>query len=141
MPMLNLNRNVDNYKKNQVATATGGQLIIMLYDGAIRFLKKSLKDIENKDMEASHNHITRARKIVLELMFSLDMDKGGEIAGNLYELYFFINQELIKANLKKDGDVIDECITLLDDLRSTWKDVLNQKTGQAEPATGIDIKN
>ncbi len=140
--MLNLNRNVDNYKKNQVATATGGQLIIMLYDGAIRFLKKSLKDIDEKNVEASHNHITRARKIVLELMFSLDMDKGGEIAQNLYELYFFMNQELIRANMKKDKDVIDQCIVLLNDLRATWKDVIKQKEDTSEPvASGIDIKN
>ena len=121
-----MNKKADLYRKNQIATASEGQLIIMLYDGAIRFLKKAKVSMSEKDVEQSHEAITRARKIVLELMFSLDMEKGGDISRNLYELYFFLNQELIKANIKKDRDVLDDCLEIITNLRSTWKQVIEK---------------
>jgi flagellar protein FliS len=124
--MLNPGRNAENYRRNQITTASEGQLIIMLYDGALRFLSRAKVAVEEKNIEESHVFLTKTRKIVLELMFSLDMEKGGTIAKNLYELYFFINQELIKANIKKDTDIIDNCHTILKELRETWKQVVDK---------------
>lgn len=124
--MQTMNRKADLYRKNQIATASEGQLIIMLYDGAIRFLKKAKNSMLEKDVEQSHEAITRARKIVLELMFSLDMEKGGDISRNLYELYFFLNQELIKANIKKDEVILDDCLEIITNLRTTWKQVIEK---------------
>ncbi|MCK9223908.1 MAG: flagellar export chaperone FliS [Candidatus Muirbacterium halophilum] len=124
--MLNLGKNAENYRRNQITTASEGQLIIMLYDGALRFLSRAKSAVEEKNIEESHIFITKTRKIVLELMFSLDMDKGGSIAKNLYELYFFINQELIKANIKKDTNILDNCHIILKELRETWKQVVEK---------------
>ncbi|PLX18715.1 MAG: flagellar export chaperone FliS [Candidatus Muiribacterium halophilum] len=126
MNMQTMNQKADLYRKNQIATASEGQLIIMLYDGAIRFLKKAKTSMKEKDIEQSHEAITRARKIVLELMFSLDMEKGGDISRNLYELYFFLNQELIKANIKKDSEILNDCLEIITNLRSTWKQVIEK---------------
>lgn len=126
MNMQTMNKKADLYRKNQIATASEGQLIIMLYDGAIRFLKKAKTAMDEKDVEQSHEAITRARKIVLELMFSLDMEKGGDISRNLYELYFFLNQELIKANIKKDSVILDDCLEIITNLRTTWKQVIEK---------------
>ncbi|MGM0607899.1 MAG: flagellar export chaperone FliS [Candidatus Muiribacteriota bacterium] len=147
--MLNFKRNAQSYRKNQIATASEGQLILMLYDGALRFLSQASSAVEEKDTEKSHNLITKSRKIVLELMFSLDMDKGGEISQNLYNLYFFINKQLIQANLKKDKDIINECYQLLKELRDTWKQVIEKdrkekiekNDGNLGTGSKIDIKN
>lgn len=124
--MLNLGNKAEAYRRNQITTASEGQLIIMLYDGALRFLSRAGQAVIEKNIEESHMFITKTRKIVLELMFSLDMEKGGSISKNLYELYFFINQELIKANIKKDKDIIDNCHGILKDLRDTWKQVVEK---------------
>ncbi|MFA5479038.1 MAG: flagellar export chaperone FliS [Candidatus Muiribacteriota bacterium] len=146
--MLNFDRGAENYRKNQVATATEGQLILMLYDGALRFLTRAKTAIDEKNTPESHNYITKARRIILELMVSLDMEKGGEISKNLNSLYFFINQELIKANIKKDKEILDECFGLIKELRETWKEVIEknkkENTVSVESQTQtkkIDIKN
>jgi len=132
MNMQTMNRKADLYRKNQIATASEGQLIIMLYDGAIRFLRKAKTSMIEKDVEQSHEAITRARKIVLELMFSLDMEKGEDISRNLYELYFFLNQELIKANIKKDTVILDDCLEIITNLRTTWKQVIEKSKKTTE---------
>ncbi|NLY10217.1 MAG: flagellar export chaperone FliS [Firmicutes bacterium] len=112
------------YKKTQVATASPGELLLLLFDGAIRFANQAKHFIEKKDLAAAHDKLCRAQDIVAELMFSLDRDVG-EIADNLYQLYDYIFNRLVEANVSKDISIVDECIHFLTDLRDTWRQVVD----------------
>jgi flagellar protein FliS len=109
------------YQNAAVTTQSKGRLIVLLYDGAIKFLKLAIKDLEAGNYEAKGRHISRARDIINELNAVLDTDAGGEIAANLRKLYCFMNDRLSEANAKRDPQMIREVITLMDQLNESWK--------------------
>ena len=109
------------YKETAITTQTPGRLIVMLYDGAIKFLKLAIKEIEAKNPEAKGNYISRAIDILFELNAVLDMEAGGEVAMNLRKLYFFMSRHLTQANIKQDTGKIEEVIGLLEELNQSWK--------------------
>lgn len=109
------------YQDTAIATQSKGRLIVMLYDGALKFLKLAIKEAEANNYEAKGNYITKAIDIINELNAVLDMDAGGEIAGNLRKLYFFMNDRLSQAHVKNDPHMIIEVITLLEELNQVWK--------------------
>jgi len=113
------------YKKTQVSTASQGDLLLMLFDGAIRFANQGRQAIAEQDMEQANVKLLRAQDIVTELMISLDLDQG-EIAENLYQLYSFIYELLVEANIKKDVNLIDQAVRFLTELRDTWRQVVAQ---------------
>ncbi|NLM36671.1 MAG: flagellar export chaperone FliS [Firmicutes bacterium] len=107
------------YRQTQVETAGPLELIIMLYDGAIRFGNQAKVAIEGKNYGEANRLIQRVQAIVDELNFSLNMD-AGEIAVNLRNLYDFIMAKLVEANVKKDIAIIDQTVHLLSELRGSW---------------------
>ena len=109
------------YQDASVTTQSRGNLIVMLYEGAVKFLKLAVKEIDEKDPEAKGKYIVKAQDIINELNNVLDMDAGGEIAANLRRLYLFMNQRLSEANLKQDPQKIREVIALLEELNQGWK--------------------
>lgn len=111
------------YKKTQVSIASQGELIIMLFDGAIKFANQAKELILQRDFAGANNRIIRTQDIVNELIYSLDFDTG-EIAHNLFQLYTYINDLLIQANIKKDNDRLDEALNFLEQLRDTWRQVV-----------------
>lgn len=113
------------YKKNQIETASPEEILIMLYDGAIRFLLVAKKAHEEKDLEKYHNHLIKAQHIILEFMNTLDMEVGGEIALNLYRLYEYLHHRLVQANIKKDVAMIDEVVDHLRGLKTTWEEAIH----------------
>lgn len=117
------------YKKTQVSTASQGDLLLMLFDGAIRFANQGRQAIAEQDMEQANVKLLRAQDIVTELMISLDLDQG-EIAENLYQLYSFIYELLVEANIKKDVNLIDQAVRFLTELRDTWRQVVAQVDGR-----------
>lgn len=117
------------YKKTQVATASQGDLLLMLFDGAIRFANQGRQCIVEQDMEQANVKLLRAQDVLTELMISLDLDQG-EIAENLYQLYNFIYELLVEANIKKDVDLIDQAVRFLTELRDTWRQVVAQVDGR-----------
>ena len=116
-------RNAHNeYRSNHVETADPKQLIIMLYDGALRFLDKALGTIEDyKQYDEANRNILRAQDIITELMVSLDMDRGGEIANNLMSLYSFMKKELLEANVNKEKKGVQQVIKMLTELKEAWE--------------------
>lgn len=118
----------EKYKKAGVQTASGGKLILMLYDGAIKFLNQSLEGLKEKKYDVVNNNIIKGQNILTELMLSLNMNVG-EIAENLYSLYDYMNRRLIEANIKKDGEIIKEILGMLTDLRATWEEAI-KRSGQ-----------
>ncbi|OXT08757.1 flagellar export chaperone FliS [Thermoanaerobacterium thermosaccharolyticum] len=106
------------YKRNSIMTASPEELVMMLYNGIIRFVNEAKQAIDDKNIERAHNSITRAQDIVLELMSTLDMQY--DISKNLYSIYDYISRRLIEANLKKDKVALDEVESLVSDLKDTW---------------------
>ncbi|RME90974.1 MAG: flagellar export chaperone FliS [Candidatus Hydrogenedentota bacterium] len=112
------------YKSSQVETASQQELIVMLYDGAIRFLDEAAKNADDfKKYDIVNRNILKAQDIITELMLSLDMDKGGEIAQNLFNLYAFMKKELLEANIEKSREKIEGVIKLLKELREAWAQI------------------
>ena len=111
------------YQQTAVGTQSKGRLIVMLYDGALKFMKLAIKKLEEGDYAAKGLYINRAQDIISELNAVLDMESGGEIAQNLRKLYLFMNRRLREANTKRDPEIIREVITLMEELNQSWKAV------------------
>ena len=109
------------YQENVVSTQSKGRLIVMLYEGAIKFMKLAIMEMENKNYEAKGRYINRALDIINELNVVLDMDAGGEVAYNLRQLYLFMNKHLSKANIQCDPQLVRDVIKLMEVLNQGWK--------------------
>ena len=121
----------DKYKETQIKTASQGKLIIMLYNGAIKFLTQAKEGMEKNEIEESHNLIVRAQDIIMELLLSLNMN-AGELAGKLYNLYLYMNKRLMEANVYKNIEPIDEIITMLTELKEVWTQVSGKNPSAPE---------
>ncbi len=108
------------YQKNAVNGASPLQLVIMLYDGALRFMEAGKHAMRKGDLEKQNQSLQRAQKIVRELTSCLDVKEGGEIGKNLFSLYVYVNNELVRANVEDSAEPIDRCIRILSDLRESW---------------------
>ena len=109
------------YQNAAITTQSKGRLIVLLYDGAIKFMKLAIKELEAHNYEAKGRFIGRAQDIINELNAVLDMETGGEIAANLRKLYCFMNRRLSEANTNRDPQMIREVITLMEELNQSWK--------------------
>ena len=118
------------YQKTQIETADHGKLLLMLYDGALRFLGRAGKALEDKDMEKASQNLLRTQDIVAELMSSLDIDSG-EIAVSLFRLYEYLYYLLVQANMKKDKDLLPQVESMLIELRDTWQKVVGHTPSDA----------
>jgi flagellar protein FliS len=109
------------YQDSAVTTQSKGRLIVLLYDGAIKFMKLAIKELEANNFEAKGKYINKAQDIINELNAVLDMNAGGDIANNLRKLYSFMSNRLSEANLKRDPKIIREVIELMEELNQSWK--------------------
>lgn len=109
------------YQDNAVTTQSRGRLIVLLYEGAIKFMKLAIREIEADNHEAKGRYIVKAQDIVNELNAVLDMDAGGAVASNLRRLYLYMNKRLCEANMKRDPQIIREVIGLMEELNQSWK--------------------
>ncbi len=112
--------NVNQYQQNQVSTASPEQILLMLYDGAIRFTRQAIKGIEGSNHALKGYGISKALAIIVEFSNSLDHEIGGQIAEDLDGLYHFMMRELSNANLHNDVEKLANVEKLLMDLRQTW---------------------
>lgn len=120
-----------NYIKQEVEGATKGKLVLLLYDGAIKFMRVSIKAIEEKNIQEAHNNIMKAQNIIYELMSTLNMDVG-DISRNLMRLYDFMIWQLIEANKEKSKEKVENVISLMASLREAWKEVVQKEEGTAK---------
>lgn len=111
------------YQRSAVLTASQGQLIVMLYDGAFRFLSQASIAMADRQFELAHNKLRRAEMIINHLQSSLDYENGGEIAPRLYAIYVFCQRHLNQARAQADPQKIDEVRELLKTLRDAWAQV------------------
>ncbi|MBF0498595.1 MAG: flagellar export chaperone FliS [Candidatus Riflebacteria bacterium] len=114
----------DSYKKTQIESASPEMLILMLYDGALRFMGQAEEAFAEKNTERINNFLLRVQAIITELLASLDKEKGGEIAKNLERLYLFFLERLAESNIKKDPAPLKAIKPLIEDLRNTWAEAM-----------------
>lgn len=119
-----MNPYTNQYQSTQVATASREQILIMLYDGAIRFVRQAGFAIEGGDWVKKREGINKAIAIVSEFRNTLDHQIGGEIAANLDALYEYMLRELVKANAQNDLKALRVVEELLSGLRDTWKQAI-----------------
>lgn len=127
----------NQYLKTQIETASKEQLVVMLFDGIIRFTELARKAMREGQVEDTHNALMRAQAIVMELICTVDRDKGGEIAGNLMGLHAYAFNCLIVANMKKEEAKIDEVQGIYRELREGWIGAMERLgiSGGAAPAS------
>ncbi|HEV7928072.1 MAG TPA: flagellar export chaperone FliS [Verrucomicrobiae bacterium] len=135
--MMSRNKPWDSYRKVATQTATPGQLVLMLYDGALRFLDKAQAGFEYEDPkhfnETINNNILRAQAIIHELNASLDMKAGAEVASNFRSLYNYFYRRLTEANHTKQKAPLEEVISHIRELRDSWAEML-RRGGDNDPA-------
>ena len=120
--MINQANPYKRYQQTRVETAGPLQLVIMLYDGAIRFVHQAQQAILDKKPMLANEYLQRAQDIVNELMITLNPE-AGEIAANLRSLYEFMIYRLVQANLRKDPEMLEDVAGLLSTLRSAWAEL------------------
>jgi len=120
------------YVQNAVLTADQARLALMLFEGALRFGREAAGHIAARDAAGAHRAIVRAQEIVEYLAVTVNPDL--EIGRNLAMLYDFIHRRLVEANLKKDAALLEEAVTILEQLRDTWREVLETKSENGEGA-------
>jgi flagellar secretion chaperone FliS len=117
-----------SYKQNDVLTASPTRLVVLLYDGANRFLRRAAAALRAGNLEASNTAMQRGEAIIDELLATLDFDRGGEIAASLRDLYLFCRRELNDARVERDAEKIDTVVELLAELREAWAQIEGQAT-------------
>ena len=107
----------------QTMYASPHQLMLMLFDGALEAMSVTIAAIQNKNFELRSKQNTRSIAIINGMRECLDMEMGGELAGNLDSLYQYMTQELFKASFKNDVDTIQNIQTMLNDIRGSWEKI------------------
>ena len=138
--MLNPKQSYKAYSKTDVNTSDQLTLIIMLYEGLLRFLKKAILKIEENDVEAAHNYFVRSKDIVNELLSTLHAEKGGDIGNNLRELYLYMFRRIVEANLKKDMEIGKDVYQVAKTLHEGWVQLKSQQQ-RKEPQQKLKIKS
>lgn len=110
------------YKNNSVNFASKEQLLLMLLDGAVKFAKIARQAMLDKDVPKAHENLVKTQNIYYELMVTLDVNAGGDWAKSLMSIYTFITEKLGEANMKKDVNVLNEIIPLIEEVRDTWNE-------------------
>lgn len=132
-----------SYQSVAVATASPGRLILMLFDGALRFLRTAEDGFQITELrerqETVHNNLLRAQNIISELQRCLNVREGGEFAVNMFRLYDFMNTRLMEANVRKEPDNIRVVARLLGEIRDAWEQMLNEQLAESAPAAGMTL--
>ncbi len=140
-----------SYREEQINGLSQKDLILMLYDGAIKFTSEAKRTFSEKNFAQGHVSITKARNIILELLRILNMEEGGEIARNLQRLYVYMIGRLIEVNFTKELSLLDNVLAILADLRFAWAHIdfaqpenhrhaqENERNGNSRPTPkGVD---
>ena len=111
------------YQQSQIETASPTRLIVLLYDGAVRFATQGLEALNEQRYEDQNLYLLKTQRIVTELMTSLDRNAGGDVAANLYRIYSYVMEQLVRANMQDDPALLQDAIKTLTDLRETWIEI------------------
>jgi flagellar protein FliS len=136
-----MNKNAaQHYKEQQILNATPAERIVLLYNGAIKFLMHAKQAIEENNIQERFNNNKRASDIIFYLQETVDIEKGGEVGQNLYRIYGYMLRRLIDVDMKSDKEAIADVIGKLKELNVSWQkiasgDVPSKNKKSAENAT------
>ena len=133
--MLN-NNGYAAYAKNKIMTASPAELTLMLYEGAIKFCNLAITAVEKKDYEQANTNIQKVENIITE--FQATLDKRYPVAKDFNNIYSYLQQRLLQANIKKDAEILEEVLEHLRTLRDTWKEIMKM-TPHKPSGAQIDI--
>jgi len=123
------NKYIKQYQTSNITTATPEKLMIMLFDGAIQFLQKAKIAIDEKNFQERSTNIELARKIIRELMRTIDLENGNDVSKALFRLYNKMAMKLIKANVSKNSQMVEEVITDLINIRWGFQKAIDIQSG------------
>lgn len=129
MPLNPYNKYIKQYQTSNITTATPEKLMIMLFDGAIQFLQKAKTAIAEKNLQERSVNIESARKIVRELMRTIDLENGNDVSKSLFKLYNTMAMKLIKANVSKNTNLIDEVLEDMMNIRWGFQKAIEIQSG------------
>ena len=126
-----------NYQKTQVTTASKEKILLLLYEGAIRFIRHARVAMKENKIAEKGTNISKATAIISELMATLDFKVGGDLAVELESLYVFMIDKLIEANIKNDAECLDVVENLMRTLYVAWKDVIENPRPDGVPSKSL----
>ncbi|MCI8893976.1 MAG: flagellar export chaperone FliS [Lachnospiraceae bacterium] len=118
------NKGYNAYAQNKILTASPAELTLMLYEGAIKFCNIAITGVEEQDVEKAHNNICKVENIITE--FQATLNHKYEVAKDFDNVYKYLLDRLLEANLKKDAEILKEVLGHLRTMRDTWKEVMQQ---------------
>ena len=124
------------YRSTKVETASPVDLVVMLYQGVVRFSRQAVEAVERGDIKAAHTSFLRAQDIIAELVGSLNHEAGGEVARNLELVYDYAFRRLVEANVRKDAAPAREVIKIFRDLGTAWQEIAGQQRQVRATAPG-----
>ncbi|MGI6662022.1 MAG: flagellar export chaperone FliS [Bacillota bacterium] len=119
-------RALSTYRQMSIETAAPAELVLMLYNRALRTMEEAADCLGRKDMERSNQRLQKAQDIVDELRFSLNIEAGGKLASDLAAVYEYVNSRLLMANIKKDASFVGEAARVLTEIRDGWAEVVEK---------------
>lgn len=123
-----VNNGYNQYIRSKILTASKPELTLMLYDGAIKFCNMAVMCIEKKDIAGAHTNIKKTEAIIEEFLATLNYEY--EVANDFKNVYEYVYDRLVQANLKKDTDILNEVLGHLRGMRDTWKEVMRTANTQ-----------
>lgn len=124
------------YRRTEVQSRTPLELVVMLYDGALRFVTSAREAMARKDIRARRDATSRLLAILSQLQSTLDIQQGGEVASSLDALYDYMTERITTAAVTHDPAPLDEVRRLLEMLREAWQSIAQGPTGDAAVAAG-----
>ena len=122
------------YQQTQVATSDRGRLLLLMFDGGLKFLAQARAGLEAGDLARFAHSLGRSQAVIAELMHTLDHKAGGEIAANLERLYTFMLDHLVQANLEKSVRHVEQVHRLLDIIAGAYREILQHGTPALDAA-------
>lgn len=116
------------YANNKIMTATPGELTLMLYEGAIKFCNLAIEAMKKNELEKTHTNIVKVENIIMEFQATLKHEYP--VSKDFDQVYSYLMQRLVDANIKKDPEILEEVLGHLRTMRDTWKEVM--RTAYAE---------
>ena len=142
MPPVNpYNKYIKQYQASNVNTATPEKLMIMLFDGALQFLQKAKTAIAEKNLVERSQNIDGARKIIRELMRTIDLENGNDVSKQLFRLYNKMAMNLIKANVQRNANLIDEVIEDISNIRWGFQKAIEIQNGNTTIEDAMNEQN
>ena len=142
MPPVNpYNKYIKQYQASNVNTATPEKLMIMLFDGALQFLQKAKTAIAEKNLVERSQNIDGARKIIRELMRTIDLENGNDVSKRLFKLYNKMAMNLIKANVQRNANLIDEVIEDISNIRWGFQKAIEIQNGTTPIEDAMNEQN